>query len=450
MPSRAATFPDVSTFRARPYTGRDYRRTIVGGAVLGLGGAGAAAMMAGTAAVAAAWMVSGLLSGNAEFRAHVPMTAGMGLPRPEMRLAAPSDMFGGALAAANPAYDQVAVRGDKLALAAAPDVATATVPLPHAKLRREAVASVPLPQARPMQFTEVEAKLQAEAKPDVARVASATATPSPRIVAQAPRHPPSAEATYSLASADPAPRIVVQTPRHPQSGEATSGLASGEEAPPSGVLEQAPRHPHSREATYNLASADVVAPATTGSIGAATKPAVALAPQAPPMKPAAPALAYANPDVPMRDNHTAIYDIVAHVVYMPDGERLEAHSGLGRMLDDPQYASAKARGPTPPNVYDLTLRSGLFHGVQALRLNPVKDSKMYGRDGILAHTYMLGGSGASFGCVSFKHYDAFLQAFRRGEVNRMVVVPHLQEPPPGVRADAGSDERYASNSIKDY
>ena len=450
MPSRAATFPDVSTFRARPYTGRDYRRTIVGGAVLGLGGAGAAAMMAGTAAVAAAWMVSGLLSGNAEFRAHVPMTAGMGLPRPEMRLAAPSDMFGGALAAANPAYEQVAVRGDKLAVAAAPDVATATVPLPHAKPRREAVASVPLPQARPMQFAEVEAKLQAEAKPDVARVASATATPSPRIVAQAPRHPQSAEATYSLASADPAPRIVVQTPRHLQSGEATSGLASGEEAPPSGVLEQAPRHPHSREATYNLASADVVAPATTGSIGAATKPAVALAPQAPPMKPAAPALAYANPDVPMRDNHTAIYDIVAHVVYMPDGERLEAHSGLGRMLDDPQYASAKARGPTPPNVYDLTLRSGLFHGVQALRLNPVKDSKMYGRDGILAHTYMLGASGASFGCVSFKHYDAFLQAFRRGEVNRMVVVPHLQEPPPGVRADAGSGERYASNSIKDY
>ena len=450
MPSRAATFPDVSTFRARPYTGRDYRRTIVGGAVLGLGGAGAAAMMAGTAAVAAAWMVSGLLSGNAEFRAHVPMTAGMGLPRPEMRLAASSDMFGGALAATNPAYEQVAVRGDKLAVAAAPDVATATVPLPHAKPRREAVASVPLPQARPMQFAEVEAKLQAEAKPDVARVASATATPSPRIVAQAPRHPQSAEATYSLASADPAPRIVVQAPRHLQNGEATFGLASGEEVPPSGVLEQAPRHPHSREATYNLASADVVAPATTGSIGAATKPAVALAPQAPPMKPAAPALAYANPDVPMRDNHTAIYDIVAHVVYMPDGERLEAHSGLGRMLDDPQYASAKARGPTPPNVYDLTLRSGLFHGVQALRLNPVKDSKMYGRDGILAHTYMLGASGASFGCVSFKHYDAFLQAFRRGEVNRMVVVPHLQEPPPGVRADAGSGERYASNSIKDY
>ena len=120
MPSRAATFPDVSTFRARPYTGRDYRRdyrrTIVGGAVLGLGGAGAAAMMAGTAAVAAAWMVSSLLSNNSEFRASAPMTVGMGLPRPEMRLAAPTDMFGGALAAANPAYAPESRRGDKLAV----------------------------------------------------------------------------------------------------------------------------------------------------------------------------------------------------------------------------------------------------------------------------------------------------------------------------------------------
>jgi hypothetical protein len=428
MPSRAATFPDVSAFRARPYTGRDYRRTFVGGAVLGLGGASAAAMMAGTAAVAAAWMVSGLLSGNAEFRTSVPMTAGMGLPRPEMRLAAPTDMFGGALAAANPAYAPAAAGAAKLASAAEPEAATATVPLPQAKPRAEAIASVPLPHARPMQFADVETKLQAEAKlqaeigPHVVRVISIPAAPSPRIVAQAPHPAQSGEAVYSLASTDPAPPArIAPAPRHPQSGEAV----------------------------YSLASADPAPPATTGSIGAATKPAAVAAPAAP-AKPAAPVLAYANPDVPARDNHTAIYDIVAHVVYMPNGERLEAHSGLGRMLDDPHYASAKARGPTPPNVYNLTLRDGLFHGVQALRLNPVDDDKMHGRDGILAHTYMLGPSGQSFGCVSFKHYDEFLHAFRRGEVNRMVVVPHLQEPPPGVRADADSGERYASNNIKDY
>jgi len=461
MPSRAATFPDVSNFRARPYTGRDYRRTFIGGAVLGLSGAGAAAMMAGTAAVAAAWMVSGLLSGNAEFRASMPMSASMRVPRPEMRLAAPSDMFGGALAAANPAYAPEADAAAKLASASANEVAAETRPLPQPKPRSVAIARVPLPHARPMQFAEVEAKLQAESRPDVASVASVPAAPSPRIAAMAPHPAEIKQPTHSLAFVDAAPPSgvlapapparVAQAPRAAYGDGAVYSLASADPVSP-GLLAQTPRHPQRGEATYSLASADVVPPATTGSLGAAANPVAAIAPALParPTKPAAPLLAYANPDVPMRDNHTAIYDIVAHMVYMPDGERLEAHSGLGRMLDDPHYADAKARGPTPPNVYDLTLRDGLFHGVQALRLNPVSGSKMYGRDGILAHTYMLGPSGASFGCVSFKHYDEFLHAFRRGEVNRILVVPHLQEPPPGARADAGDGERYASNSIKDY
>jgi hypothetical protein len=125
------------------------------------------------------------------------------------------------------------------------------------------------------------------------------------------------------------------------------------------------------------------------------------------------------------DRHTAIYDIAAHTVYLPDGEQLEAHSGLGPMRDDPRYANVRKRGPTPPNVYALTLRSGLFHGVRAISLNPVAGSSMFSRDNILAHTYMLGPSGQSFGCVSFKDYQKFLDAFLRGEVSRMVVVAHL-------------------------
>jgi len=348
-------------------------------------------MMAGTATVAAAWMVASSLH-NPELRASAPFPLEMtSTPRPQMRLADPADMFGGALAAANPAYAPQADHDTEVASAEAPAPASADMPLPTVKPAVEAAAirSVPLPQSRPMQMAQI------ETKPDIARPASVAAAPSPRIVAQAPHPASNAQAVYTLASADPLPPVI------------------------------------------------------TGSIGAADKVAVPLS-HAAPANPAGPALAYANPDVPARDSHTAIYDIVAHTVYMPDGERLEAHSGLGRFLDDPRYASQKARGPTPPNTYDLTLRSGMFHGVQAIRLNPVSDSKMYGRDGILAHTYMLGPSGQSFGCVSFKHYDAFLRAFERGEVNRMVVVPHLQEPPPGVRADADSRQRYASNIDNGY
>jgi hypothetical protein len=120
---------------------------------------------------------------------------------------------------------------------------------------------------------------------------------------------------------------------------------------------------------------------------------------------------------------TAVYDISARKVYLPNGETLEAHSGLGPALDDPRAAHIRMRGPTPPHVYDLTEREALFHGVRALRLNPVGGSgAIFGRAGLLAHTYMLGPNGDSNGCVSFKDYDRFLQAYLRGEVRRLVVV----------------------------
>ena len=147
-------------------------------------------------------------------------------------------------------------------------------------------------------------------------------------------------------------------------------------------------------------------------------------------------LAYASPDdaglaagsniaAGRYDRSTAVYDISAHVVYMPDGSRLEAHSGYGSMLDDPRYADAKNRGVTPPNVYDLELREAPFHGVRALRLKPVDESKVFGRSGLLAHTFMLGPNGDSNGCVSFRNYDAFLRAYLNHEITRLAVVARL-------------------------
>ena len=123
---------------------------------------------------------------------------------------------------------------------------------------------------------------------------------------------------------------------------------------------------------------------------------------------------------------TAIYDIEAKTVYLPSGERLEAHSGLGQMRDNPRYVNRKNTGPTPPETYNLTYRESLFHGVQALRLTPATGARVYGRDGLLAHTYMLrGGRGESNGCVVFKDYSRFLAAFRRGEIKRLKVVSRV-------------------------
>lgn len=150
-----------------------------------------------------------------------------------------------------------------------------------------------------------------------------------------------------------------------------------------------------------------------------------------------PALAYAAPEdgvepehrgsvaLPLSSDGTAVYDISAHTVYLPDGTRLEAHSGRGAGLDDPRYVSERMQGPTPPDTYELQPREQLFHGVQALRLIPVGNGNLYGRTGLLAHTFMLGPYGESFGCVSFRNYNAFLQAYMRGEVKRLTVVARL-------------------------
>ncbi|MGO9419945.1 DUF2778 domain-containing protein [Roseiarcus sp.] len=129
------------------------------------------------------------------------------------------------------------------------------------------------------------------------------------------------------------------------------------------------------------------------------------------------------------DRWTAVYDISAHTVYLPDGTRLEAHSGLGEDRDDPRFVDQRDRGATPPHLYELTLRESLFHGVQALRLTPVGEGFSFDRVGLLAHPYMLGPNGDSNGCVSFKDYDAFLRAFQDGVVKRLAVVARLTQDP---------------------
>jgi type VI secretion system (T6SS) effector TldE1-like protein len=125
------------------------------------------------------------------------------------------------------------------------------------------------------------------------------------------------------------------------------------------------------------------------------------------------------------DRYTAVYDISAHTVYLPDGTQLEAHSGLGARMDDPRYVHERMHGPTPPTVYDLKMREAPFHGVKAIRLIPVDEEGALGRTGLLAHTYMLGTRGDSNGCVSFRDYNAFLQAYQSQKIKRLAVVTHL-------------------------
>ncbi len=126
------------------------------------------------------------------------------------------------------------------------------------------------------------------------------------------------------------------------------------------------------------------------------------------------------------DSTTAVYDITAHAVYLPNGTILEAHSGMGALRDDPEHVSVPMQGATPPATYDLKPREASFHGVQALRMTPAEGSDVSGRSGLLTHSYMLGPKGDLNGCVSIREYDRFLRAYNNGEFTRLVVVPSLK------------------------
>jgi len=127
------------------------------------------------------------------------------------------------------------------------------------------------------------------------------------------------------------------------------------------------------------------------------------------------------------DRETAVYDISAHTVYLPDGTKLEAHSGLGSSLDDPHSSRIHMRGVTPPHIYILKPRESLFHGVAALRLMPVGgEDAIFGREGLLAHSFMLGPNGDSNGCVSFRDYNAFLTAYRNQGIRKLAVVAQVE------------------------
>lgn len=274
---------------------------------------------------------------------------------------------------------------------------------------------VPIPPARSAAFPE-----EASAQPKPAETASldSESVPLP------PRRPKDLVALAApIPAAAPVPLPAVSP------APAPAPLAAANPEPLPSPVRQASRQ--SKKA--GVPAAPPESPSFFEKIFSMTKP---LAPQA-----SGPALAYAAPQTSLfggvrsavpgpaarYDRWTAIYDISARTVHMPNGQKLEAHSGLGDKLDDPRYVHVRMHGPTPPHIYDLSPREALFHGVEALRLNPVGGggSHIYGRAGLLAHTYMLGPNGDSNGCVSFRDYAAFLQAYKNGEVKRLVVVARM-------------------------
>ena len=63
--------------------------------------------------------------------------------------------------------------------------------------------------------------------------------------------------------------------------------------------------------------------------------------------------------------------------------------------------------------------------MRALRMIPEELAESLWPGSLLAHSFMLGPNGDSNGCVSFKNYDAFLQAYLDHKIKRLAVVASL-------------------------
>jgi hypothetical protein len=257
----------------------------------------------------------------------------------------------------------------------------------------------PAPQPEASKLAEApKAQLETAKLTEAPRPKDASSSRAPVQVAAIPPAPPRPAEPRSEKTAGASVRDMAQRAK-----AAVMSIASNERQTIFEKLwgKQQPRGP----SLLSFASADA---SVTGSLGPTQNPALA-------------------GNTPRYDQSTAVYDISAHTVYLPDGTKLEAHSGLGPKLDDPSSANIRMRGVTPPHVYELTPREALFHGVPALRLTPIGgEDAIYGRSGLLAHTYMLGPNGDSNGCVSFKDYNAFLNAYRNQGIKRLAVVARVE------------------------
>jgi len=349
--------------------------------------------------------------------------------RSSARKPIPNHVFGGAAVACLVLGCAWTVYANVFGASVFPQLSSATFDSPLTKRPALAARSAPsaasnilaaLPEPAPVIFAPASVPSGASLSFDDRFAAAAPQGVEPKARAEAPKlaeapkpketSPPAHVQVAAIAPA-PAPRPAEARPaKNPgaavrdmaqRAKAAVMSIASAEK--PS-IFEKLWGKPQSQGSLLSFASADA---SVTGGLGRSQNP--ALAGSAP------------------YDRSTAVYDISAHTVYLPDGTKLEAHSGLGSKLDDPRFVHVRMLGPTPPHVYELTPREALFHGVPALRLTPVGgEGAIYGRSGLLAHTYMLGPNGDSNGCVSFRDYNAFLNAYRNQGIKRLAVVARVE------------------------
>ena len=108
------------------------------------------------------------------------------------------------------------------------------------------------------------------------------------------------------------------------------------------------------------------------------------------------------------DSRTAIYDIAARAVYMPSGRKLEAHSGIGSLMDNPRHVRVRMRGASAAEC----LQALVARAVVSWSARPAPRSPRRAQD-----------------VRSRRHAGPFLLASREGPVARMRGLQQLSRVP---------------------
>ncbi len=123
-------------------------------------------------------------------------------------------------------------------------------------------------------------------------------------------------------------------------------------------------------------------------------------------------------------NKTAIYDISAATVYLPSGEKLEAHSGIATCATIRAMLTRRCVALRHRALISFRCVKAYSTGSkQCVCSQPMVAIRTTATACWRTHTCCAGQD--SNGCVVFKDYARFLRAFKRGEVNRMIVVTSM-------------------------
>jgi hypothetical protein len=365
--------------------------------------------------------------------------------RTSSRKAGSRNLFGGFAVACLVLGSSYAVYSNILAASVYPTLGEAGFDEPVIRSRSEPATSRSAAQA----ISDVFAVLPAEPAPVISQPATRVAAISPSLLFSDRFSASAAEGVPSRAAEAPPPPLVlkpVQTAKSVDVPKLTDAPKRKEPAPQQVALNLPPQAPRTDEAKAAKPAAtsfgEMAQRAKAAMMSLTSSDKKNLSEKLWGKQPGL--LSYASADASVTasiaqdqnpaqggaapyDRSTAVYDISAKMVYLPDGTTLEAHSGLGEKLDDPSSARVRMLGVTPPHIYELKPRETLFHGVPALRLTPIGgEEAIYGRTGLLAHTYMLGPNGDSNGCVSFKDYYAFLDAYKNKGIRKLAVLTRIE------------------------